>query len=264
MNKYGYTFLKEKYLQGESLSSIGRQYHCAPVWLRNKLKVEGINPPAFGSQARSGRKYQHNDTCFEKIDTEEKAYWLGFLYADGSCHPSRGLVVISLAEKDKEHLDSFRKFISPENKLEYLNKTKAYRLSIYDKKIHRDLVHLGCIPNKSLVLKFPTNNVVPDEFLHHFIRGYFDGDGCIHVNLEKKVYHFNVISSESFLTDLQTWFHQTVKGYTITKLQNKGRAKCLMKGSKKQVLSLFEYLYKNAHIYLERKCDKFKTILSPQ
>ena len=52
-------------------------------------------------------KYYRNSNIFEKIDTEEKAYWLGFLYADGYVDPERGEIILGLAEKDKEHINKF-------------------------------------------------------------------------------------------------------------------------------------------------------------
>lgn len=43
-------------------------------------------------------------TYFENIDTEEKAYWLGFLYADGYVNANEDKIELCLAEKDFHHL----------------------------------------------------------------------------------------------------------------------------------------------------------------
>ena len=57
------------------------------------------------------------------------------------------------------------------------NRQNQYKICVCGTKIHHDLEKHGCVENKSLILQFPTT--VPEELMHHFIRGYFDGDGCI-------------------------------------------------------------------------------------
>ena len=114
---------------------------------------------------------------FEKIDSEEKAYWLGFLYADGYISFSENKIELSLAEKDVHHIEKFRDFLGINNRICYRPSVKAYRLSFRSDKCKQDLINQGCTPRKSLTLKFPTSKQVPYELIRHFIRGYFDGDG---------------------------------------------------------------------------------------
>ena len=118
-------------------------------------------------------------TNFEKIDTEEKAYWLGFLYADGSVGSKEDKIELGLAEKDLKHIEKFKTFMNINNKISYREKTKSYRMSFRSAKCKQDLIDKGCIPKKSLILDFPNENQVPKELQRHFIRGYFDGDGSI-------------------------------------------------------------------------------------
>ena len=68
-------------------------------------------------------------THFENIDTEEKAYWLGFLYADGYVNANEDKIELCLAEKDFHHLEKFKNFIGLPNKICYREATKAYRYS---------------------------------------------------------------------------------------------------------------------------------------
>jgi hypothetical protein len=120
---------------------------------------------------------KNNIDIFQNIDTEEKAYWLGFLYADGCVHSQENKIELGLAEKDYEHLNKFRNFLQIKNKIAYRDSTKSYRLSFRSKKSKQDLIALGYIPCKSLLLHFPNSQQVPDYLIKHFIRGYFDGDG---------------------------------------------------------------------------------------
>ena len=117
-------------------------------------------------------------TNFEKIDTEEKAYWLGFLYADGSVGSKEDKIELGLAEKDLKHIEKFKTFMNINNKISYREKTKSYRMSFRSAQCKQDLINKGCVPKKSLILNFPNENQVPKYLIRHFIRGYFDGDGC--------------------------------------------------------------------------------------
>ena len=66
---------------------------------------------------------------FETIDNEEKAYWLGFLYADGSVGSNESKIELGLAEKDYKQIERFRTFMNINNKISYRKETKAYRMS---------------------------------------------------------------------------------------------------------------------------------------
>ena len=93
---------------------------------------------------------------FETIDTEEKAYWLGFLYADGSVGSNDDRIELGLAERDLHHIEKFRDFIGINNKISYREKTKSYRYAFKSQNCKQDLINKGCVPRKSLILKYPT------------------------------------------------------------------------------------------------------------
>lgn len=75
-------------------------------------------------------------------------------------------------------MQKFKDFIGLDNKISYREKVNAYRYSFRDKTFKDILIKQGCAPKKSLILKFPTSEQVPLDLIRHFIRGYFDGDGC--------------------------------------------------------------------------------------
>jgi hypothetical protein len=160
------------------------------------------------------------------------------------------------------------------------NGKKKYRLAIVSNKMSKDLSNLGAIPNKSLILEFPKN--IPDELMCHFIRGYFDGDGCIWNGKPKrmivknerkpgefreKLVHnvkFNFTGNPKFINDLQDYLINKL-GFKKTKLNFSGKAKsgthCTMEYSgRKQTKKLFDYMYSNANIYGIRKYNKFLEI----
>lgn len=98
--------LIRKYKNGESILKISKEYKLKSCYLKKYLNDWGI-------KTKTQKKYFYDETFFEKIDTEEKAYWLGFLYADGCVQENkkRKRCILELAEKDKEHLILFAKKI---------------------------------------------------------------------------------------------------------------------------------------------------------
>src|SRR5690606_21393784 len=147
---------------------------------------------------KMNKKYNFNESFFETIDTEEKAYWLGFIAADGNIN-DRGenkskSLHIGLSFKDKNHLLKFmininysHLLIEIKERIINLKKRRYVRLNLNSKKMYNDLLDKGITPRKSLTLKPPKN--VPKDLVRHWIRGYFDGDGSVHIYNDKRDKH---------------------------------------------------------------------------
>lgn len=216
-------------------------------------------------------KYTVNQNYFEKIDNEWKAYWLGFLYADGCIvkqtekGKKKNSLSVCLSVKDEEHIEKFSKSIQSNApiKVKKTNYKNCYcaKIIINNKKICEDLINLGCVPRKSLILTFPDTKKVPKELIRHFIRGYFDGDGCIHINKEKKNIRINFIGTLSFLTELQLILEEECD-FRRVKIQKKGKAYSLQYGYMRGIENFYNYLYKNSNIVLNRKFEEFNSIFS--
>lgn len=130
-----------------------------------------------------GIKYKVNEKFFEKW-SPNMAYVLGYIYADGSLDDSpymRGKY-IQITSTDEDSIQRIKNWLSSEHKINqkesnFLGGKICFMLRIGSHKIYNDLFKLGLYPNKSLTVKFPK---VLKKYLGHFIRGYFDGDGCVH------------------------------------------------------------------------------------
>ncbi len=114
--------------------------------------------------------------------TPEMAYVLGYFAADGCMYQvtSNKAYFIEFVSIDKDLIESVRGLMRASNKVEALDRPKCqtrYKLRICSKKLFNRLKELGFSPAKSLVMKFPD---VPKILLHHFVRGYLDGDGCVY------------------------------------------------------------------------------------
>lgn len=203
-----------------------------------------------------------DNTIFEKIDSEEKAYWLGFLEADGCLHSGEGnyRIELGLKEEDYHHLEKYRDFIGKNNKISHRDGTNSYRFNFRDKKIHADLIKLGCTPQKSLTLQFPTKEQVPDEWLLPFLRGYFDGDGSFWY---KNKFGLNILSSKDFLNGLKQRYipFSKLNIYPIH-YDRPEKGQRIQTGNKQLVNQFLNDIYTNANIYLDRKYHKYLDYLA--
>lgn len=218
-------------------------------------------------------KYFVNQDYFKTIDNEWKAYWLGFLYADG-CNRigkrgTKNVFVLStaLALIDKCHLEKLNSSLqsdAPINEYDVKlngNIYKSVKLSICNKEICIDLDKLGCTPKKSLTLKFPTEEQVPKHLIRHFIRGYFEGDGCIHINIQNRTVIVNILGTYSMLEKMNEIFQKELNISSRTIKQKKDNKAYDISISGIPTIELFyKYLYKDCNIYLERKLKKFDTL----
>lgn len=130
------------------------------------------------------KRKEYNHSYFESIDTEDKAYFLGFLYADGSIVTNkRNSLYLKIHPKDEHILKDFIKCIDGEMKIWKQKNRDICQISISGKKIIQDLIRHGLHQNKTFSLKYPD---IPIGIERHFIRGYFDGDGCIRIKKDKR------------------------------------------------------------------------------
>ncbi len=140
------------------------------------------------------RKKLYNENYFEKINTEDKVYFLGFICADGCIlnnnKTHRYQISLKLHVKDTDILNTFIKCIDGETKIWKHKQREMVEVKFSGKKIINDLSNLGILPNKTFNLKYPE---IPLNLERHFLRGYFDGDGCIELVPIKEITQKEVI-----------------------------------------------------------------------
>ena len=217
----------------------------------------------------SGKRiYACNDDYFEKIDTEDKAYWLGFLYADGCIDKVRGCTILDLSIIDYAHLLLFKESIGSSHKIYFHQDKKGHeyvRLHINSKKMVNDLIDKGCVPAKTFTLKFPKEDHVPKELIPHFIRGYFDGDGCIYAKYKKPKNRpnmfldteFNILGTKELLEIMAVYL--PIDNITVNKKWG-NKIFGIRIYNKISILEIMDYLYKDSSFYLQRKYENFLLI----
>jgi len=170
------------------------------------------------------RKYHLNESFFSEW-TNDMAYVMGFIAADGcvldnsrSGNPS--VIEIGLAVKDFDHLNAIRDIICKD--LIVKKREKSVRLCICSKKMATDLIEIGITQRKSTTLKFPQ---IPKQYVRHFIRGYFDGDGYIRVSKTKRFGHsyknleVSMLGTKDFLYSIREIFSK-IYGKEVGSIRN--------------------------------------------
>lgn len=203
--------------------------------------------------------YKINDSFFESIDTQEKAYFLGLMASDG-CVTEGNRVIISLQERDSYILDLMKQRLEYEGVIYFIkarteNHQNIRRLQFRNKKISEDLNKLGIFPRKSLKLQFPN---LPEQFHNDFIRGYFDGDGCMRIS--KGVLNYKFVGTYEFLKVLQDILIKNcnVKETKLYQAKKNKNTWELSYGGDRQCIRIYGFMYKNATVFLERKRDKVR------
>ena len=177
------------YNEGMSLRGIGDIFGVSYKPILTILKKHNIN--------RRQSKYSLDDNYFKNVDTSNKAYILGLLYADGNL--TKNTVKITLHEKDKHILDSINSTISS-NRVLYKYK-QYYTLTIVNKIMSNDLRSYGLIENKTFKVSYP---YIDHKFTFDFIRGVFDGDGYFHVNKKRRrTGVLGIVGYKPFLQQIQ-------------------------------------------------------------
>jgi len=257
----------KRYLAGENATDIAPSYSISTVAVLGLLHRRNIK---IRSQSQIQRKYQIDESFFDNIDTQEKAYFLGFLYADGYNNTDRYSVNLSLKESDKEILIKLNSLIQPTKPLQFvsmksdrdngINASDQYRLVIANKHISIRLNELGCIKAKTYILQFPkwlTLNLIP-----HFIRGYFDGDGWVSANMKAPA--ISIVSTKSFCERLALYLKNKLGINTYIRTRHKERnnnIRMLEVSGRNQVKLFLNLIYKNTTICMKRKKEISDSVL---
>lgn len=214
---------------------------------------------SYGGEIRTVQESREQtglfSTAFQEIDTKEKAYWLGFLSADGAIY--KGYVKLALQIKDYTHIEKFKTFLNSSAKITtYSCKKHEYcSISIGNKKLYNDLVALGCCEKKSLVLKPYT--LIPDEYVFDYIRGYWDGDGGISFSEKNNRWQAYCTSTKEMLDFFVEKMELKTKPFLEHNCKQTYR---IHFNGKINVYKKMSLLYNNATIYLDRKKELFEKL----
>lgn len=241
--------LIQDYLDGMKVKEICKKYHCSTNTLSKVIDANNI-------QRRAKRKVIKKDLSkFYSIDSPETQYWLGYICADGNIEYNldKKMYKVSLFSKDEEVIEAFISYFGNDIVNRHVRKQNGIiEAYICSKELCEYLVHkLNIVPNKSLILD-------PNlEYTSHFIRGYFDGDGCIRKSYDVVRYEAKFTSgSKKFLQNIEYCLKKEGIQCSIIK-----RSDCnafdLHIYNKDNIYLLYRFLYEKASTYLKRKHEIF-------
>ena len=209
-------------------------------------------------------RYSRNRNYFDNINSPNKAYILGLIYADGCNHREHNSLTISLQEEDKDLLERVKDELEYEGNLRLNplrekneNYKNQYILCINDEYISEQLEKLGVVNSKSLVLKFPT--FLNETLYSHFLRGYFDGDGCIYYDQTRNKNQVHITGTYEFCLMVSNILNMLDCKHNIyhPKQSGENNTYVLRTCGNKSSYILLSWMYKDADIKMNRKYRKY-------
>jgi hypothetical protein len=263
-NQYSIEFedmICEQYLQGKSSVMLQKEYKISPDTVLKLVRSRGYTPRTF---TEAYTKYTFNHNFFENIDTEAKAYFLGFMVADG--HVGTKEVILDLGTKDRHIIEEFVTSIEGNNKIadkqcksnfNTIEKPICYmsRLNLRSDKMIADLNNLGLTRNKTYDVIIPK---VKKELERHFWRGVMDGDG--YVSVHGKIYTTLEVGICGHINTV-TAFSEFLKRNNIksTKIFPDHSIFAVRVSGSKYALKFLDLIYKDSDpkLCLKRKHEKY-------
>lgn len=254
--------IAERYSKGESSLCLSKEFSMSQTSVLNCVREFGftVKDPSYHP-----KDYDCDYEFFSNVDCEQKAYWLGFISAD-DCVTDDGRLVITLSEKDVDHIVRFRQQIKGNHPIRRSEqKTKGvscYRatMEISSPVMVGYLRRLGVTPRKTFTLQFPT---ISDDLVRHYCRGYADGDGGFYsysywLKDRKNINHyqmFAVTSNYDFVKDMQYWLalNHFLPMNKLQEMTVKNTVYQVRWASAPDVATIANILYTKSSIWLERK-----------
>jgi len=229
--------------------------HSAPQ-ISTMLKKEGLY---------RNYKYQVDESFFSEIDTQEKAYVLGWMYSDGNVTPE-GKFRIQIQKDDEEILYKIRAILQYDGPMYDIDipkndwsKKPQTCLCVNRKSMTEDLVRHGCSPNKSLVIEYPT--WIDPTLESHFLRGILDGDGSINIK-KGKYLNTSITTTDLFNKELQSRLSKMGIDSQLYYRYEHTNTCSLMVTKTSHANKFLEYLYQDSSICLARKHQKYQEFLN--
>lgn len=252
-----------------SMRKIGEKFNVSKTVIKRVLTEANIEA------RKDNHRYFADYDKFKIIDSPEKAYWLGFIAADGCVYKRQdsnagNFLVINIHQRDKNHLEKFKSFMnSNANIIDHIQKggfsaiegTPMCKITINGNSLVEDLIDKGVVPRKSLILEPPK---IDKEYFLPFILGYFDGDGSISYSESEKIYHISIVGTQEILN----WINENLNISTHLEKRNQDEKNnfYIRCGGTNKPYQIMKKLYDSSPVNLDRKYQKFleleKVVLS--
>lgn len=255
--------IKEKIDNNVPIAEISKEYDISKdaLWRRKANNSWTVK--------KRKNKYNFDESYFDIIDTEHKAYWLGFLMADGYILSKRKgkranqsqSFGFTISVKDIELFDYFKEDLKADNPVNiYKNSSSSSfktdtdfgRILLASQRTVDALKSHGIVENKTFITKMPE---LQQELVPHFIRGYSDGDGSISIDINNRI-GWSLCGTKELLNSIQDFFGLNYKLSQRFPERNNNNWQLHVSGWQNVPMCL-DIIYKDASVYLKRKYDKY-------
>lgn len=262
MDKQQEEKIREMYSKRRPIKHIRQATGITEKKIRKWLEEQGL------WTGHKSLPYYFDEFFFDVIDTEEKAYWLGFIYADGYLTQSTNEIGIELKSTDYEHLEKFKAHLQSEAEVKIYHKNSTYgpqdscRFTFSSAHMRAILLSYYKSVNKTFEGEFP--KISNPNLIRHVIRGFFDGDGSL-AGVPKDTEH--VFRPQiSFIGTKETLeYIEQLSGFSWSwsqrmkdKQKNNYQICC---GRANDCIDFLNYMYKDSHVYLDRKYQRYLQML---
>ena len=253
----------ERYLNGETPLAISKDYHVTSGKIPEIIKEFGYIPR---DRSTSKRQYSIDESFFDQIDDQNKAYILGLLIADGSRSSNSYAITISLQEQDVDILIRINECLKNKRPLKYNelskknpNHSNQYRLVFNSVHMCKELEKYGIVPRKDFATFFP--KYIAEDLYRHVIRGIMDGDGSI----SSTECRCNITGNRKLLEFIQNHLETALGIHVSMFVPHKDKnqnieTRCIQIAGRRQVKKYLDYLYTDANLFIDRKYQLYQQI----
>ena len=247
--------------KGYGLIKSGKEFGIGQTCVKRILQENGVKIRTLqeaNSLHKDKNKMPLNDNYFQ-IQSCNMAYILGILASDGTVKKDRNEIKLTLERTDRELLEKIHSELDMARPIRDYEDRKGHKSSslvISSKQIKNDIAMYGIIPEKTFNLVFPKK--LEEKYYIDYIRGFFDGDGCICQKHTGQVVFSLYCACPKFLQQVIDYFYEK---YSIAKKDIYPHGSIYkVEYAKKATEQIYHILYTPNSLYMKRKKDKFDSI----
>ena len=253
----------------------GREFGLSDRAVKKILKDAGIrlrtHREATILRNKKAKKYDNNSNYFS-TESPNMAYIMGFIAADGTIRKRENSIKITVSRRDREILEKIKEEVGIEVEVKDYTTSQGYDCSTLvwtDQKHKEDLAKYSIVPEKTFILRPPTN--LKREYWIDYIRGYFDGDGSIG-NIKSTngrgngSIRWQVCSATKELIEWIVDFFNEEYGIpkvnVQTRIRNHEKPLYIVQYSSRASRMIYKVLYSESSLYLARKKEIFDNLMT--
>ena len=252
------------YLNGMSIAGIGRKYGISAYMAKKELVNAGVKIRTRNEQNKyspqNQRKFSVNDMYFSK-QSPNMAYLLGMFASDGCVYEKDNAIKLTLSTVDKEYLEKIRQELEIESQIKDYETSQGYKnseLRFSSYQIKKDFAEYNIVPRKTYSFKFPRK--LKKEYYRDFIRGYFDGDGCVST-AGKSAIRWQLCSHEKDVLEVVVSFFEENNIPKVSIQKAKDKQLYYIQYSSVSTRGIYSLLYYDNCFCLPRKRIKYESLM---